>query len=434
MNQNAKKRKRRPISRRFWSYLKYLPRSFRVEIIRSQFEVEYDLPEHIVLKQAETEDEIKQALKIVHDSYVELNYIDPTESQLRFSKFHALPTTVILVAKWQNEVIGTLSIIPDSALGLPSDTTWPLDRYRKNGNVIAEISSLAIKKDFRMRRGKLLLPLCKIMYQFCTQILQLDGIIIATTVEVEPFYTDILLFETVVDKTGQEHQMVKGNPSSCCYLPLNKNTVQGYRETYSHRKPNRNLYRFFVEEKTPNIQLPDMRKCVQAYTLKKNIAQASLLHQHESLSRDFSAYDMMVMKNLDITDKLPVQFNEAYENMFPNRKKVRMETRVVGWVFLKGNFEPLKCQILDVSEDGFQLNLKNNSFKMTKGDSLMLVLDFEGQHIQCKARVMWSKYDARIGCLITETNEDWQLLVDQISMELHPPDNLIHLTQVKKIA
>ena len=145
---------KRPISRKFWSFLNYLPKSFQAKFIRAMFEVDYNLPKELVLKQADTEDEIQQALKLVHDSYVELNYMDPKESELRFSKFHALPTTVILVAKFDDVVVGTISIIPDSSLGLPVDTTWDLGKYRRKGKLIAEISSLAIKKGLYLKCGR----------------------------------------------------------------------------------------------------------------------------------------------------------------------------------------------------------------------------------------------------------------------------------------
>lgn len=200
------KKLRRPVSRSFWTLLRYMPSFIRVPFLRSKFEVEYNLPEEMVLKQAETPDEIKQALTLVHDSYVALGYMDQSESRMRFSKFLALPTTVILIAKWNEEVVGTLSIVSDSAFGLPSDPVWSEHKFRERGELIAEISSLSIKKDFVFRRGKLLMALCKIMYLYCSKILKVDAIVASTTTEVEPFYTDILLFKTLKEnQIGRAH-------------------------------------------------------------------------------------------------------------------------------------------------------------------------------------------------------------------------------------
>lgn len=314
------KKQKRPVSRKFWSLLKYLPGFVRAPIIRSKFDVELDLPKEITLKQAETEDEIKQALKLVYDSYVELDYIDRNAAEMRFSKYHALPSTVILVAKWQDEVIGTLSILPDSPFGLPAETTWSLEKYRSQGQIIAEISSLSIKKHFRMRRGKLLLPLCKIMYLYCTKALKLDGIVIATTLEVEPFYTDILLFEKVVKKTGQAHQLVKGNPSSCCFLKFGDDLEERYKEIYNTKPIRKNLYHFFTQAMTPNIQLPEPKNCIQSYTTQKNLSQAQILEEHSELIQEFSDFEKLILKNSDLTDALPESLSPKNENTIRSKR------------------------------------------------------------------------------------------------------------------
>ena len=55
------KKDKRPIERKFWSYLKFLPTFVRAHYLRSKFEVAAELPQELVLKQAETEDEINAA-------------------------------------------------------------------------------------------------------------------------------------------------------------------------------------------------------------------------------------------------------------------------------------------------------------------------------------------------------------------------------------
>ncbi len=416
MNKHEKKR---PISRTFWKFLKYVPAPIRARYIRSQFEVDTSLPADLIFKQAETEQEIQQALKIVHDSYVELNYIDPVESQLRFSKFHALPTTVILVAKIGDEVIGTLTIIPDSALGLPADITWPLEKYRKNGKIIAEISSLAIKKDFRMRRGKLLMPLCKIMYLYCTEVLRLDGIVIATTIEVEPFYTDVLLFQKVVATTGQAHKLVKGNPSSCCYLELDEQLVQSYKKIYSHKSQPKNLYNFFLQSDTPNIHLPDKKHCIQSYMQKKNFSQAKLLQQHQSLTQDFTASEKLIIQNLDITTSAFEQIPSPQNSDELLRAHPRAEIRSPAWCFFEKDRRPQPCRIIDVSRTGFKMLIQGNQTLLSKGDTFVLVLDFNGKLIQCKAELKWVHSQTKMGCFILESSPGWDHLIEQILAEVN---------------
>lgn len=429
-----KPKKKRPIRRKFWSLLKFMPASLRAAIIRSQFEVDYNLPKEIVLKQAETEAEIKEALKLVHDSYVELDYIDPNEAQLRFSKYHALPTTVILVAKWEDEVIGTLSIIPDSALGLPSDTTWSLDRYRKQGKLIAEISSLCIKKDFRMRRGRLLMPLCKIMYLYCTKILRLDGLVIASTLEVEPFYTDVLLFKPVVKKTGQQHLLVKGNPSTCCYLELNADLVEKYRQVYSHRPANRNLHNFFVLTDTPNILLPNPKYCIQSYLIQKNHAQTNILAAHQSLITDFSDMDKMIIKGLDITNTLPDNFSHLAKTKKLSDRTPRPEVRVEGWCTFNSQKYPIQCLVMDVSFEGLKLALRQTLGLVETGERLFLTLEFNGKPIHCRAEVRWNQSQTKFGYKIIDASASWKDFINEILGEIHSQQDVPVKTVFRKSA
>jgi len=426
-----RKKSKRPISRKFWSFLKFAPKALRQHFIRTKFEVDLNLPPEITLKQAETEEEIRQALNIVHDSYVELEYMDPTESQLRFSKFHALPTTVILVAKWEDEVIGTLSIIPDSALGLPADMTWSLDKFRKNGKVIAEISSLAIKKDFRMRRGKLLMPLCKIMYLYCTKLLKLDGIVIATTMEVEPFYTDILLFKKVVATTGQEHKLVKGNPSSCCYLELDDKLIESYRKIYSKKPLNRNLYHFFMHHNTTNIHLPVQKQCIQSYMIQKNSSQAQIMKDHRSLTHEFSDSDKQVIKNLDITGTFTEPLASGITDEGPTRTNPRAEIRAQAWCFFENDRQPLLCRIMDISKTGFKMILKKSDRNVNKEDQFILVLDFHGKLIQCKAEIKWIQSQTKAGCHVLEPSKGWDQLMEEILIEVNSDHKVVPLRKRK---
>ena len=167
MSQTKKFSKRRFL----WTLLRHLPQFLKDKLIRSFFEVDYTLPDDLVFKQAETVDEVTQALGLVYEAYLELNYISQSEARIRFNKFLALPSTVILIAKQNEEVIATLSIVPDSSMGLPSEVAWPITKYREQHQMLAEISALSIKKSYRSRRGRLLFSLCKYMFLYCRDIL-----------------------------------------------------------------------------------------------------------------------------------------------------------------------------------------------------------------------------------------------------------------------
>ena len=179
-------RRKRWLMRILWTFLPYLPKALRQRLALGIFAAPEPLPKEIQFKKAESYSEIEQAFRIIAQ---ELPGHDPV------SKYHALPTTTILIAKWKNEVIGTVSVVVDSAFGLPMDGHWNLSSLRKNSTRIAEISSLSIKSEYRAKRGHLLLPLCRFTHEFARNNLAVDALVVATRPNAAYFFQDIFQFQ-----------------------------------------------------------------------------------------------------------------------------------------------------------------------------------------------------------------------------------------------
>jgi hypothetical protein len=64
----------------------------------------------LIFKVAETEEEVRSALSILHDSYVEVGLMNEEPTRLRLTKVHKEPTSIILIAKLQEQVVGTVTI------------------------------------------------------------------------------------------------------------------------------------------------------------------------------------------------------------------------------------------------------------------------------------------------------------------------------------
>ena len=92
-------------------------------------------------------EEFTAAAHLAYQEYVLRRYIAPTSSQLRLSMYHALPQTRTLVA-WHRRagVIGTVTLIEDSPLGLPMDDAYKaeLDSLRRKGLRLAEATMLTL--------------------------------------------------------------------------------------------------------------------------------------------------------------------------------------------------------------------------------------------------------------------------------------------------
>lgn len=417
--------KGKPISRKFWSYLNYLPKKIRAPLLRSQFQITYDLPKDLILKQAETKEEVTQALNLVYQSYIDFNYIDSNEAKLRLTKYNILPTTIILIAKYGNEVVGTLSIVPDSALGFPSELTFNIDDYRNNYARIAEISSLAIKKGFRKQRGQLLLPLCKLMYQFCTQILKLDGIIVSTIPNVEAFYTDILLFEKNKTHTVELNKYTNDTPTTCCFLPLNENTVNAYKKIYGKKDKKFNLHHFFVEAKTENIKLPEAKICFQSYTKQQISTIAELVKVYPEFMQNVSEADHLILNNIDVSELCSFSRDILRPSEVYDRKSKRYHIRQTAWLYAANGDQTIEVYIADLSEDGIKLVLKNPTNEIKNNTEVLIYFNYDNRIVKLTAKVLWSKNRKVMGCQILECSNSWREFYRAIFNEILETQNIV---------
>lgn len=412
-------KKRKPVTKRIWSLLKFLPSFIRKHFVRAQFEITYDLSRDYTFKIAETEDEVEQALHIVYDSYTSLGYIDECPEKMHFNAFLCLPTTSILIIKYKEEVVGTMSIVPDSSFGLPSEATWDLSAIKAKNPQIGEISSLTIKKSHKTSRGHLLLTLCKLMYEFNMKLLHLDGVVLAATVEVEPFYTDLLLFKKVVAKTGQEHMRVKGNKSTCCFLNFNK-AWENYIKEYGKKEKKRNLFYFFTKFNSPNIQLPKDTLSVQGLLFKKHLAMVEVLEKFPTLKKTFSVDDKRKLANMDPT------FNIDHAIDFRPNDCSRSYPRISLKHFEVHVFHPPSNKVVpgilvDVSAHGYGVKFSEAPESLGFFDKCIVIFKSENEAYSISGRVQWC-HDQLVGCGVNDSSrKDWEKFVGKIFEELKIP-------------
>lgn len=100
----------------------------------------------IEVKIASTESEWKQAFQLAASSYQARGYETPGANRLRFTPYHALPDTITYVAKHEDEVVATFSVVMDNTfLGLPMEDIYPgeIGELRRQGRRLAETTTLA---------------------------------------------------------------------------------------------------------------------------------------------------------------------------------------------------------------------------------------------------------------------------------------------------
>lgn len=321
----------------FLKYLKYLPPFLRRKYLRAIFEVQSEFPSEFLFKKAESQQEIQDALQLMQTF---------GSHNVNLNAFFDHPNTTFFIAKWKEKVVGSLCVVKDGILGVPSQTTSAINKMRSQGKNLAEVSPLCLKKDFSLHREKVLLALCKTVYLYCTQILKVDTIIASTLPGTEYFYTDILLFQKLREGNSEENFLG--------FLPVNQDLHIRYLEVYGDQPKNKNLLHFLAEMETKCIQLP----CQKSQLLR--------------------------------------------------RSKPRVEIQNSAMAFVNGSKIPQACSVLNVSDNGLQIKLEQAHSQVLLGQPILVVFEHNQEWITCQATIKWLESQKRLGCAVNEKSHSWK--------------------------
>ena len=246
---------RRIIHRSARAALQLAPREVRFALIRSMVECEDEPHPKLVLKIAETREELEACFSLLHDAYVSSGYMKPHPSGMRVTLYHALPTTTTLCAKFDGKVVGTVSIVREGVFGFPMQTAFDLGSVRTKGGNIAEISALAVHPDFRKTGGTILFPLLKFIYEYCTQHFDTRHLVIAVNPDRIELYEALLLFQRLRATPIVSYDFANGAPAVGASLDLGS-SYDRMQVVYGDRNPQKNLHHYFFGCTLANIQHP----------------------------------------------------------------------------------------------------------------------------------------------------------------------------------
>lgn len=97
--------------------------------------------------------ELQQAFDLLEQSYINRGIAEA--GHVRMKVLNILPSTTTFIAVRKGEVIGTVSLIEDSELGLPMETVHAaeVDFVRKGHRRLAEVGALALAPSERALRN-----------------------------------------------------------------------------------------------------------------------------------------------------------------------------------------------------------------------------------------------------------------------------------------
>lgn len=412
---------RRWLKQRIWQILPYLSVSRRERLVRSWFPTPSSLPADLIFKRAETFSEIEQAFQLIHDSYVETGLAQEHPSSLRITKYHALPTTSILIVKKGDEVIATLSVILDSGMGLPVEQLWSISDLRQESVRIAEISSLAIKRGHRKQGGKLLLPLCAYMYSFCRTVLGVDTLVAVTHPRAGYFYSDVLLFSPLAGGQVKSYSQVRDNPAIGQFLSIGT-APEKYRETYGHLPEAFNLHKFFVREPFANFQFPAAEPVPLASRTYSPLVVEYFFKNQIDLLADLSPRERTVIANVyHLENYRSVLGLPTVQSDVPGRQHARFEILCNGRMSRRSRNAISRATVLEVSRAGMKVRLHDSLIPLELGDVVHVTVELAPhKHVLLRTQTTWLHDQLlRAGLkIVGEPPSEWLKFIDQLESGL----------------
>lgn len=202
----------------------------------------------LVFKIADRRAEWEQAFRLLHDVSVQANIYKPKPSGMRISPCHAVPSTAVFVALKGEQVVGTMTLVEDSPLGVPMEPIFPdeVNRYRVQKRRVAEVSALAVHKAYR--GTGMTMTMNRVMWRWAYFYRQVTDLVITVRNALSDYYQSVLLFEQI--GPSKPYRGLNDTPVVPLRLDL-QTAVERYQRVYGEKPlPGlRNIYRFMVLER-----------------------------------------------------------------------------------------------------------------------------------------------------------------------------------------
>ena len=400
--------------------LAHLPRRSRFALYRAMVNCDPSPDPRLELKIAETQDELEACFRILHDSYVAAGFMKPDPSGLRVTVYHALPTTTTLCAKWDGQVVGTISIIREGVFGFPLQSVFDLTGLRALGGNITEVSSLAVDPSFRKTGGMVMFPLMKFMREYSKFYFDTRHLVIAVNPNRIEMYEALLCFERLKSSAVDSYDFANGAPAVGAALDL-QHADERTRPLYRGRPARKNLFQYLYVDPLKNIQWPAR----PLHTTNDPVLTPAMMDY-------FFNQKTQVFQSLDDRKRLllrSIYDHESYARVLPmpslgakptaalrqhQRFSIRCPARL--WVQAYGTRLAYPMQVIELSKHGFQAECTTPLPEGTTGQIEIELGAHETTTAQVTAvRRVESDGKVYYGFLVPAPDEAWQRCVNALS-------------------
>lgn len=413
------------------SLFAYLPMSVRHRVYRLMVDCDPEPDSRLLLKIAETQEELEDCFHILHDAYVGSGFMKPDPSGLRVTDYHALPTTTTLCAKYDGRVVGTISMIREGVFGFPLQSVFDLAQVRAKGGSIAEISALAVHPAFRETGGAILFPLMKFMREYCTEYFDTRHLVIAVNPEKIELYEALLFFQRLQEKVVDKYDFANGAPAVGATLDL-KHASEVFKAGYKGKPARKNLHQYFFALKLENIKAPKRRY----FTTNDAVMTPALLdhffnkrtHRFAELDDRKKALLWSIYSMAEYRRVLPMLSGTGADPgaSHPLRQHQRHSIRCPGRITVQlegGEQQSYALQVIEISLSGFQAECLSQLAVGLTGEALIEL--GEGDRSQMHATAIRHKQidgSVFIGFKLDEPDRVWRQCVAALETGLTASD------------
>jgi hypothetical protein len=226
--------------------------------------------------------ELRTAFGLVYQAYLRCGLCEPSSKGVRVTPYHLLPTTEVFVAATGGEIVSTVSLVRDGALGLPMESifgdevAWRRDR----GICVGEASCLADRRRDSVRSFPLVARLMSFTIQ-CARRRGIDELLIAVHPKHGRFYQRFLGFRQIAQE--RTYHVVQGKPAIAMALDmpgLSGSCPNAYKRVFGPRFPEDHL-RYQPVPEAFRIELS--RIVAETYAGEPDSVAASCMFEAEPL-------------------------------------------------------------------------------------------------------------------------------------------------------
>ncbi len=380
--------------------------------MRSLLNIRYDMPNEFHFKIAQTKEELADAYRILHDCYVEEGFMQESKSGMRITKYFALPTTTTLIALWENKVIGTMSIIRKNKMGLPLESEFDISELEKDGSSLAEVSSLAIDRKFRMKRGALFLPLCKYFFEYATDFMHIDRVVIAVNPSMADFYRGFLLFSRLHKNTVSRYDFANGAPAVGLWLDLNQARID-YKKVYDSLGSSKNLFHYFVNHKFSCFELPDRQYIKAADPVMTPELLSYFFYEKSNVFLELNGRERQALEASYPKKEYGLIFQKLNKRKDTNVRHV-MNSKAMVKNALNHNSKANEVRVLDISKDGVKIR---GNLDVQKTMTLKIEIS-HNKFVELTGIIQWVDIKtSTYGLKLINSSQDWEDYLDYLDSD-----------------